>query len=247
MSQWNTAASTLPSTSWRKGASTTMPRKPSTTEGRAASSSTKGLMTRRAKGGAISARYTAVMTPRGTASSEESTVTATEPTSSGKMPNRPGSSVGYQRSPSKKSSGLTCRNRGRPSVNRKMTIPASASRDEAAMAVRQMRMARSREELNMVFSEGFLAGRARRRKREKSGKRGKGRQAGMIGQAGTALSPCGGPGRGPRKERGGRPPGAAGLNAAGGRSPRPGRPSGPCRRPAGSPPASSRRPWARRR
>ena len=163
-----------PSTSWRMGASTTMPRKPSTTEGRAASSSTKGLMTRRAKGGAISARYTAVMTPRGTASSEESTVTATEPTSNGKMPNRPGSSVGYQRSPSRKSSGLTCRNRGRPSVNRKMTIPASASRDEAAMAVRQMRMARSWEELNMVFSEGFLAGRARWRKREKAEKRGKG-------------------------------------------------------------------------
>ena len=71
------------------------------------------------------------------------------------------------------------------------------------MAVRQMRMARSWEELNMVFSEGFLAGRARWRKREKSGKTGeRGTRSGMIPQTGTALSPCGGPGRGPRKERG---------------------------------------------
>ena len=70
------------------------------------------------------------------------------------------------------------------------------------MAVRQMRMARSWEELNMVFSEGFLAGRARWRKREKSGKTGeRGTYAGMIRPA-RALSPCGGPGRDPRKERG---------------------------------------------
>ena len=184
-------------------------------------------MTRRAKGGAISARYTAVMTPRGTASSEESTVTATEPTSSGKMPNRPGSSVGYQRSPSKKSSGLTCRNRGRPSVNRKMTIPASASRDEAAMAVRQMRMARS------------WAG-----KKRKNGGKGDARRYDPSDRHGPF------PLAGDRAEAPDRRRGASarrwGLNAAGGRNPRPGRPSGPCRRPAGSPPASSRRPWDRR-
>ena len=82
-----------------------MPRKPSTTEGSAARSSTKGLMMRRTPGWAISVRYTAVSTPRGTASSEEKNVTASEATSRGKMPKSPGSSVGYHRSPNRKSMG----------------------------------------------------------------------------------------------------------------------------------------------
>ena len=92
-----------PSQSWMTGASTTMPRKPSTTEGRAASSSTNGLMIRRTPGWAISVRYTAVSTPKGTASREENRVTASEAMSRGKMPNSPGSSVGYQSRPKRKS------------------------------------------------------------------------------------------------------------------------------------------------
>ena len=64
----------------------TMPKNPSTTEGRLASISTTGLATARTRGLAISARYTAVITPRGIASSEDSAVTAPLAEISGRMP-----------------------------------------------------------------------------------------------------------------------------------------------------------------
>lgn len=73
------------------GAMTTMPTKPSTTEGRLASSSTAGLRISLVRWPATSPRYRAAPTPRGTAMAEEMTVTATDPAIRGRMPKSGGS------------------------------------------------------------------------------------------------------------------------------------------------------------
>lgn len=60
-----------------------------------------GLTIRRTPGRAISVRYAAVSTPRGTAMQEARAVPAREPISRGKIPNSGGSAVGYQNVPNK--------------------------------------------------------------------------------------------------------------------------------------------------
>jgi len=95
-----------------------MPKKPMTTEGSAASSSTRGLNMPRMRGVAISARYSAVMTPSGIAMSEENTVTAMEATIMGRMPNSGGSAVGYQKFPNRNPPTETCSKMGAPSRKR---------------------------------------------------------------------------------------------------------------------------------
>ena len=77
--------------SCNRGARTTMPTKPRTTEGRLARSSTAGFTHSRTAGLATSARYKAAPRPRGTAMTEEIRVTDREPTIKGRMPKSGGS------------------------------------------------------------------------------------------------------------------------------------------------------------
>jgi hypothetical protein len=108
----------------KKGATTTIPKKPITTDGRAAKSSTTGLKTSRARFEAISARKRADATPRGMDITEEMNVTENDAIISGKIPKSAGSAVGYQYLPNIKSITETLPNIGSPSMKRKATISA---------------------------------------------------------------------------------------------------------------------------
>jgi hypothetical protein len=82
--------------SCKKGATTTIPKNPITTDGMAASSSTTGFATSRILREAISARKRAEKMPRGMEMTEETSVTEREAIISGNMPKSARSSVGYQ-------------------------------------------------------------------------------------------------------------------------------------------------------
>ena len=118
--------------SWRNGATTTIPKKPITTDGSAARSSTMGLTHCRTLKEAASARYRAVSTPKGIDMTDDTIVTATDPIISAKIPKSGGSSVGYQRLPKIKSFTETLLKMGRPSMKRKTTIRARVIMDANA-------------------------------------------------------------------------------------------------------------------
>src|SRR5512136_1028307 len=73
------------------GATTTMPKKPRTTEGIPARSSIIDFVMSLIEAGAISEMYTALSTPSGTAIRQENTVTTTEPKIRGHIPYAGGS------------------------------------------------------------------------------------------------------------------------------------------------------------
>ncbi|MBP1612000.1 MAG: hypothetical protein H6Q01_663 [Acidobacteria bacterium] len=111
-----------PSVSRIAGTSTTIPRNPSTTDGRPARISTSGLRTSRSQRGATSAMNIAAATPSGTANSPAPIVTTSEPQISGPSAKCP--SIGYQRVPKSDASG-TSPKAGSPSRSRKSEIRAT--------------------------------------------------------------------------------------------------------------------------
>jgi len=113
-----------------------MAKKPITTEGIEAMSSTTGLIMRARPGEAISARYTAVIIPSGTAIRPDKRVTYTDPRISGKIPKLAGSSVGYHCVPKIKSMNDTCLKTGRPSFNRKTMISNNDVMPKSALAAK---------------------------------------------------------------------------------------------------------------
>src|SRR5665648_892022 len=108
----------------RYGTSTTSPKNPYTTEGMPASISTIGFRVFRIFISAISERYIAEATPRGTANRIAPAVTIMEPAKRGTSPNCAGSLVGYHFVPVKNSSGEKSPNSRIPSLNRNRQIRA---------------------------------------------------------------------------------------------------------------------------
>ena len=113
-----------------KGTMTTRPKKPYTTEGMPANSSTAGCRTLRVRLLAKNAIYMAVIIPTGTPSNTAPAVTYTLPNIMGKMPYRP--LLGRQVVPSRKSPRPISAMAGMPLAKRKIQINATARMDTQA-------------------------------------------------------------------------------------------------------------------
>src|SRR5665213_3081122 len=85
-----------PKRRWNQVAITMSAKKPNTTDGIPASSSTTGLTISRVRGRAYCDKYTAPPTPSGTETAIATTVTLTVPSTSGQMPNLGISETGCQ-------------------------------------------------------------------------------------------------------------------------------------------------------
>ena len=104
------------------GATTTMPKKPTMTEGIDAIISTTGLTISLTSGFAICERYTAMARLSGTAIAEAISVVNMEATIRGNAPNRAGVPVGYQAVPKRNSPTPIMLKIGSPSLIRKNMI-----------------------------------------------------------------------------------------------------------------------------
>ncbi|GLI32824.1 hypothetical protein DAMNIGENAA_02570 [Desulforhabdus amnigena] len=106
----------------KNGATITIPKKPITTEGNAARSSTTGLAISRNLTDAISARYSAVIIPKGIEIRAERKVTAKDATRRGRIPKSGGDEVGYHSNPKRNAPTDSFLKMGRPSANKKSKI-----------------------------------------------------------------------------------------------------------------------------
>jgi hypothetical protein len=127
----------------KKGATITIPKKPITTEGSAARSSTTGLIISLTFLDAISAIYIAVSTPSGIEIREDNNVTASDAIISDKIPKSGGSEVGYQYSPKIKSLTATSLKIGIPSMKRKIIIMKRIITEAEAMLKNNICIVRS--------------------------------------------------------------------------------------------------------